>query len=71
MEVMMDWQPATVARQSGRRPTAFTSTFADWRRPWPGLEAIVVVDSTREIGTRTEHERRLYIASTACIGSST
>jgi predicted transposase YbfD/YdcC len=33
------------------------------RYPWPGLKAVIVVDSTREIGTRTEHEMRLYIAS--------
>jgi predicted transposase YbfD/YdcC len=33
------------------------------RQPWPGLETIVVVDSQREIGGKTERETRLYISS--------
>jgi predicted transposase YbfD/YdcC len=58
----------TVDGDHGRIETRTTTVIEDiaWlkaRHPWPGLKAVVVVDSTREIGTRTEHERRLYITS--------
>ncbi len=38
----------------------------DWlneRHQWPGLKGVVVVESTREIGDKTERETRLYITS--------
>jgi predicted transposase YbfD/YdcC len=38
----------------------------DWlqeRHKWPGLKAVVIVDSTREIGDKVERETRLYITS--------
>jgi len=38
----------------------------DWlqaRHDWPGLKAIVIVDSTREIGAKIEHETPFYITS--------
>ena len=33
------------------------------RHNWPGLNGIVIVESTREIGSKIEHETRLYITS--------
>jgi predicted transposase YbfD/YdcC len=33
------------------------------RHPWPGLKTVIIVDSTREVGARTEHKTRLCIAS--------
>jgi predicted transposase YbfD/YdcC len=58
----------TVDGDHGRIETRTTTVIEDiaWlkaRHPWPGLKAVIVVDSTREIGTRTEHEMRLYITS--------
>ena len=32
-------------------------------RGWPGLKSVIAVESTREIGDKTEHETRLYISS--------
>jgi predicted transposase YbfD/YdcC len=54
----------------GRIETRTTTVIHDveWlqkRHNWPGLNAVVVVDSTREIGAKTEHETRLYISSLA------
>jgi predicted transposase YbfD/YdcC len=35
-----------------------------WRRhDWPGLQSVIIVDSTREIGGKIERETRLYISS--------
>jgi len=39
------------------------------RHDWPDLNAIVVVESEREIGPRTERETRLYITSLALVAS--
>ena len=33
------------------------------RHGWPGLKSVIAVESTREIGDKTEHETRLYISS--------
>jgi predicted transposase YbfD/YdcC len=33
------------------------------RHQWPGLKGVVIVDSEREIGDKTEHETHLYITS--------
>ncbi len=35
------------------------------RHDWPGLKGVVVIDSTREIGARTERETRYYLTSSA------
>lgn len=58
----------TVDGDHGRIETRTTTVIEDidWlkeRHPWPGLKTVVVVDSMREIGARTEHERRFYITS--------
>ena len=33
------------------------------RHDWPGLRAVAIVDSVREVGAKTEQERRFYITS--------
>jgi predicted transposase YbfD/YdcC len=33
------------------------------RHDWPGLKSVVMVESTREIGPKTESETRFYITS--------
>ncbi len=52
----------------------FQACFVAWvagltgleaRHPWAGLTSIVMVESCREIGARTEHETRFYITSIA------
>jgi predicted transposase YbfD/YdcC len=58
----------TVDADHGRIETRTTTVIEDiaWlqaRHPWPGLKTVVVVDSTREIGAKTERETRLYISS--------
>ena len=58
----------TIDGDHGRIETRTTTVIEDiaWlkaRHPWPGLKTVIVVDSTREIGARAEHEMRLYIAS--------
>lgn len=60
----------TVDGDHGRVETRTTSVIEDidWlqeRHRWPGLKSIVMVESTREIGEKTEAERRLYITSLA------
>jgi predicted transposase YbfD/YdcC len=52
----------------GRIETRRTTAIHDvgWlreRHKWPGLNAIVLVESTRETGSRTETETRFYITS--------
>jgi predicted transposase YbfD/YdcC len=37
--------------------------WLDHRHDWPGLKAVAVVDSTREINGKTENETRFYITS--------
>jgi predicted transposase YbfD/YdcC len=39
------------------------------RHNWPGLQGVVVVDSTREIGEKTERETRFYITSLVWLAS--
>jgi predicted transposase YbfD/YdcC len=44
----------------------------DWLQKshqWPGLNSVVVVESTREIGGKTERETRFYITSLVLIAS--
>jgi predicted transposase YbfD/YdcC len=58
----------TIDGDHGRIETRTTTVIHDveWlqdRHNWPGLKAVVVVDSSREINGKTEHETRLYLTS--------
>jgi predicted transposase YbfD/YdcC len=41
------------------------ATWLQKRHDWPGLQGVVMVESTREIGDRIERETRFYITSLA------
>src|SRR5688572_10078376 len=54
----------------GRIETRRTTVFHDigWlqeRHDWPGLKAVIMVDSKREIGAKVERETRFYVTSSA------
>jgi predicted transposase YbfD/YdcC len=58
----------TVDGDHGRIETRTTTVIHDvaWlqeRHNWPGLKAVVMVESTREIGSKIERETRFYITS--------
>ena len=58
----------TVDGDHGRIETRTTTVIHDvaWlqeRHDWPGLKGVVIVESTREIADRIEHETRFYITS--------
>jgi predicted transposase YbfD/YdcC len=58
----------TVDGDHGRIETRTTTVIhdVDWlqkRHAWPGLKAVVIVDSVREIGDKIERETRFYITS--------
>jgi len=58
----------TVDGDHGRIETRATTVIHNvaWlqkRHEWPGLKAIVIIDSTRETGPKVEHETRLYLTS--------
>ena len=58
----------TVDGDHGRIETRTITVIHDaaWlreRHDWPGLNAVVIVDSVREIGDKVERERRFYITS--------
>jgi predicted transposase YbfD/YdcC len=58
----------TIEKSHGRIETRIVTAIGDlgWlqeRHKWPGLTGIVVVESRREIGARTERELRFYITS--------
>ena len=58
----------TVDGDHGRIETRTTTVIHDvaWlqqRHNWPGLKAVVIVESTREIGGKIERETRFYITS--------
>jgi predicted transposase YbfD/YdcC len=60
----------TVAGDHGRIETRTTTVIHDveWlkqRHKWPQLNAVVMVESEREIGNRVERETRFYITSLA------
>ena len=60
----------TVDGDHGRIETRTTTVIHDvgWlqeRHNWPGLSAVVVVESEREIGDKVERETRFYITSLA------
>jgi len=44
-------------------------TTVDGRHAWPGLQSIVVVESTREIAGKIEQETRFYITSLVFLAS--
>lgn len=61
-------QHSCVDGDHGRIETRRTTVVEDiaWlqeRHGWPGLKSVVLVESTREIGEKTERETRLYISS--------
>ena len=61
-------QAETVDGDHGRIETRRTTVFHDigWlqeRHDWPGLKAVVMIESEREIGTKVERETRFYITS--------
>jgi predicted transposase YbfD/YdcC len=61
-------QDTTIDSDHGRIETRKTTVIHDveWlqkRHDWPGLKAVVMVESSREIGGKTELETRLYITS--------
>jgi predicted transposase YbfD/YdcC len=69
-----DFKDATVTRDKtvdgdhGRIETRAVTVIHDvaWlqkRHQWPGLKGVVMVDSRRELGGKTEHETRFYITS--------
>jgi predicted transposase YbfD/YdcC len=65
-------QDTTVDGDHGRIETRTTTVIHDvgWlqeRHNWPGLKAVVVVDSTREISGKIERETRLYVTSLAML----
>lgn len=58
----------TVDGDHGRIETRTATVLHDiaWlqeRHAWPGLKSIVIIDSIREIGGKTERETRFYISS--------
>src|ERR1700674_5277192 len=58
----------TVDGDHGRIETRTTTVIHDvaWlqeRHDWPGLNSVVIVESTREIGDKVEQETRFYITS--------
>ena len=58
----------TVDGEHGRIETRATTVIhdVDWLKQthaWPGLNGIVIIDSTRHIGGKVERETRLYITS--------
>jgi predicted transposase YbfD/YdcC len=61
-------QHETVAKDHGRIETRKTTVIHDveWlqeRHDWPGLNAVVMVESSREISGKTESETRFYLTS--------
>ena len=64
----------TVDGDHGRIETRTTTVIHDvgWlqeRHDWPGLKAVVIVDSIREIGDKIERETRFYITSLVLLAS--
>ncbi len=64
----------TVDGDHGRIETRTYTAIHDvaWlqeRHDWPGLKGLVIVDSTREIGEKVEHETRFYITSLVSLAS--
>jgi predicted transposase YbfD/YdcC len=58
----------------GRIETRTTTVMNDleWlqeRHDWPGLKAVVMVESSREINGKTEHETRFYLTSLVMVAA--
>ena len=58
----------TLEKSHGRIETRIVTAISDieWltkRHPWPGLKSIVMIESRREFGAKTEREFRFYITS--------
>ena len=58
----------TIDADHGRIETRRVTLIQDvgWlqdRHDWPGLQAVILIDSTREIGAKTTRETRLYLTS--------
>ena len=75
-----DFKDTTISRDQtvdgdhGRIETRTTTVIHDvaWlqeRHDWPGLKAVVMVESTREIGDKIERETRFYITSLVLLAS--
>ena len=67
-------QDETVDGDHGRIETRKTTVIHDvaWlqdRHKWPGLNSVVVVESTRQIGDKIETETRFYITSLVLIAA--
>jgi predicted transposase YbfD/YdcC len=67
-------QDTTVDADHGRIETRTTTVINDveWlqkRHNWPGLKAVVMVESTREIAGKIEQETRFYITSLVMLAS--
>jgi predicted transposase YbfD/YdcC len=67
-------QDTTVDGDHGRIETRTTTVIHNvgWlqqRHDWPGLAAVVVVDSSREINGKTEQETRFYLTSLVMIAA--
>jgi len=67
-------QHTTVDGDHGRIETRTTTVIQDvgWlqqRHDWPGLKAVVVIDSSREINGKTEQESRFYLTSLVMIAA--
>ena len=65
-------QDTTVDGDHGRIETRKTTVIhdVDWlqqRHDWPGLKAVVMVESVREMGGKTESETRFYLTSLAML----
>jgi len=68
-------QSETVDGDHGRIETRKTTVIHDvaWlqeRHDWPGLNGVVIVESTREIGDKIEHETRFYITSLVLLANA-
>jgi len=64
----------TIDGDHGRIETRTTTVIHDvaWlqeRHDWPGLKAVIIVDSTREIAGKIERETRFYITSLVLLAS--
>ena len=64
----------TISGDHGRIETRTTTVIHDvgWlqqRHGWPGLKAVVMVESSREISGKTEHETRFYLTSLVMVAA--
>ena len=67
-------QATTIDGDHDRIETRTTTVIHDveWlqkRHDWPGLKAVVMVESSREIGDKTEQETRFYLTSLVMLAS--